>query len=123
VFYLSLKTLHIACAVTSYALFFLRGLLRLRNQSQPRWLKVMPHGIDTVLLGSAIALTLTIGEYPLINKWLTIKLGALLLYIGLGMFALKYAQRPATRLTSWVAAQFVFAFIVLTALQHRTIAL
>lgn len=119
VIYFVLKTLHLSCAVSSYSLFWLRGFLRLQDKNIPSWLSIVPHVVDTLLLSSAIALTYTIGQYPFIDNWLTAKFCALLLYIALGMIALKYAQRPLTRLLFWLAAQAVFAYIVLTAIQHR----
>lgn len=121
VIYLALKTLHISCAVSSYTLFWLRGFLRLRGKEIPAWLGITPHFVDTILLSSAIALTYLTGQYPFINNWLTAKFCALLLYIILGMIALKYAQHTHTRLLYWLAAQAVFAYIVLTAVQHHPV--
>jgi len=115
-----LKTLHIFCAVLSYSLFFMRGMWVLRELPvmQKRWVRIVPHLIDTLLLGSAIALTVTIQRYPFVDAWLTAKVFALLIYIGLGFVALKYGRDKAVRLSAWLAAQVVFMYIVLVAINH-----
>ena len=117
--FLILKTLHISCAVISYTLFFLRGNWRLNDSPMllQRWVRIAPHLIDTLLLSSAITLAYTIGQYPFVDTWLTAKVLALLLYIVLGSVALKYGK--TTRLSAWLAAQAVFAYIVLVAINHN----
>ncbi|MDP2144554.1 MAG: SirB2 family protein [Gallionella sp.] len=118
--YTLLKHLHISCAAASYALFLLRGIWMLRDSHvmRQRWVKIVPHTIDTMLLASAIALAYTIGQYPLAENWLTAKVAALLLYIALGFVALKYGRSKIIRLAAWLAAQTVFGYIVLVALHH-----
>jgi len=46
--------------------------------------------IDTVLLASAIALVTMIQQYSGMNTWLSAKIGGILLYIILGMMALRF---------------------------------
>lgn len=118
--YAMLKHLHISCAAISYALFLLRGVWMLRESPimRQRWVKVVPHATDTLLLASAIALAWTIGQYPFVDGWLTAKIITLLLYIGLGFVALKYGRSKAARLGAWLAAQVVFGYIVLVAVNH-----
>jgi len=64
--YPTLKAQHVGCVVRSYALFVLRGLwmLCLPQMLQQRWLRIVPHAVDTVLLGSAIGMAATIRQYP-----------------------------------------------------------
>ena len=118
--YALLKHLHISCAAASYALFLLRGIWMLRDSPvmRRRWVKIVPHAIDTVLLASAVALAWTIGQYPFAENWLTAKVAALLLYIALGFVALRYGRNKTVRLGAWLAAQAVFGYIVLVALNH-----
>lgn len=118
--YALLKTLHVSCAITSYALFWLRGVRMLRSTASqpPRWLKIVPHLVDTLLLASAIGLAITLEQYPLVNAWLTAKFFALLLYIALGSVALKTGTTRTVRRNAWLAAQMVFGYIVLVALNH-----
>lgn len=119
--FLILKTLHISCAIFSYTLFLLRGIWRLNDSPmlQQRWVRIAPHLVDTLLLTSAIILAYTIEQYPFVDTWLTAKVLALLLYIVLGSVALKYGKNKTTRLSAWLAAQAVFGYIVLVAINHN----
>lgn len=119
--FLILKSLHIGCAVISYTLFFLRGIWSLNdsNVMRQRWIRIVPHIVDTLLLSTAIALAYSIEQYPFIDAWLSAKFFALLLYIGLGSNALKYAKNKTVRVIFWLAAQAVFGYIVLVAINHK----
>ncbi len=88
---------------------------------QQTWVKVVPHIIDTVLLASAIALTLRIQQYPFTHDWLTAKVLGLLLYIALGMIALKRGRSRRVRLLAWLAALAVFLYIVAVAVTHHAL--
>jgi uncharacterized membrane protein SirB2 len=118
--YYLIKSLHQFCALASFALFLLRGIwmLRASPQLKRRWVKILPHLVDSVLLASAIALTLMLRQYPLTHAWLTAKLVALLVYIALGMVALRYGATRRARAAAWLAAMAVFAYIVSVALRH-----
>jgi len=119
--FLTLKAIHVSCAVISFALFFLRGIWSFNGSPIMRqgWIKVVPHIVDTLLLVSALALAFTIQQYPFVDAWLTAKVFGLLLYIGLGSIALKYGKTKAVRVSAWLAALAVFAYIVLVAKQHN----
>lgn len=117
--YLFIKTVHVSCVALSYVLFVWRGALRLRGQVLPKWLRIVPHGVDTVLLLSALTLTTLIGQYPFVNAWLTAKVLALLCYIALGYWSFKRARTRRALWLGWLAAQAVFAYIVLTAIRHH----
>ena len=114
--YLLLKTVHVSCVLLSYGLFSWRGSLPLRGRAIPRWLRVVPHWIDSVLLLSAISLAWLTAQYPVRDDWLTAKVLALLLYIAPGWWTLKRAQSWWARCASWLVAQGLFVWIVLTAL-------
>ncbi|MCX7184166.1 MAG: SirB2 family protein [Nitrosospira sp.] len=116
--YAVLKMIHVASVILSYLLFTLRGVWMMQDSStlQRRWVKIVPHVIDTVLLTSAIALAMTIQQNPLNDAWLGAKVAGLLLYIGLGMVALKRGKTRKVRITAWIAAHAVFFYIVLVAL-------
>ena len=119
--YIAIKFVHVGCVAISYALFVVRGAWMLRESGllQRRWVKVVPHAVDSVLLVSAIALALMSHQYPLVNNWLTAKVAGLLIYIGLGTVALKRGKTRATRIAAWIAAQAVFIYIVAVAFTHR----
>ena len=116
--YTLLKVIHITSAIFSYILFSIRGLwmMQASPRLQLRWVKILPHVIDTILLVSAITLVTMIQQYPGINTWLNAKIGGLLLYIILGMVALRFGKTRKIRTMSWIAAQIVFFYIVLVAL-------
>jgi uncharacterized membrane protein SirB2 len=121
--YLSLKILHVGCVALSYTLFFVRGVWMMRGSVllQRTWVKVLPHSVDTVLLGSAVALAVMSHQYPGAQNWLTAKVAALVVYIGLGTFALKRGKTRRVRVAAWIAAQAVFFYIVAVALTHNAL--
>ena len=114
------KFVHELCALASFTLFALRGVWMLRDSPQlsRRWVKILPHAIDTLLLASAIALTLMLRQYPLTHAWLSAKLVALLVYIGLGLVALHYGKTRSVRAAAWIGALAVFLYIASVALSH-----
>ncbi|MBI4203527.1 MAG: SirB2 family protein [Betaproteobacteria bacterium] len=121
--YLALKNVHVACVILSYAFFFVRGVWMIRESQllARRWVKIMPHVIDTVLLVSAIALAVMIRQYPFVDPWLTAKVLGLVVYIGLGMIALRRGRTRRARVTAWTAAQAVFLYIVAVALTRSAL--
>jgi uncharacterized membrane protein SirB2 len=116
--YTLLKLIHVSSVILSYLLFLTRGIwmIRASAQLQQRWVKIMPHVIDTVLLVSAIMLAILIQQNPLVNSWLTAKIVGLLVYIGLGMVALRFGKKRAVKISAWIMAQIMFIYIVLVAL-------
>lgn len=118
--FLLLKIVHVSCVAGSYMLFMLRGIWSLNGSPimRRRWVGIVPHVVDTLLLASAIALTFSIEQYPFVDAWLTAKVIGLLLYIGLGFVALRFCRSKTIRLSAWLAAQAVFAYIVLVAISH-----
>lgn len=107
--------------VTSYTLFFARGVWLLRDTHglRRRWVRIVPHMVDTLLLGSAIALAVMLRQYPFVAGWLTAKVLALLLYIGLGLVAFRFARTRRMQWMVWLAAQAVFIYIVSVALTRN----
>lgn len=115
-----LKHIHLTCVAFSYTLFFLRGLWLINHSPllQQRWVRIAPHVIDTALLTSAILLAWQLGFSPFNSPWLAAKILALLLYIGLGMVAFRFAKTNQQRLVAWLAAQLAFFYIVAAAFTH-----
>ena len=115
---LALKNLHVLCVVVSGSGFFLRGLWMLSDSSRlnQRWVRIVPHVVDTLLLGSAIALAVIGGQYPLAQDWLTAKLIGLLVYILCGMMALRRGKSKTTRGMFFIAALLAFTYIVSVAI-------
>lgn len=115
-----LKHLHVTCVVLSFSLFFVRGVWMARGTlaQKGRLWRILPHGVDTVLLGSALGLAYTLDLNPMQTPWLAAKLLALLVYILLGSVALRRGRTVRVRLAAWFAAQAVFLYIVGAAVRH-----
>lgn len=116
--YLALKHLHVACVVLSGTGFLLRGGWMLLDSPllKLRWVKIVPHVVDTILLGSAIAMVVLSAQYPFALDWLTAKLCGLLAYILFGTVALKRGRSMRQRRLFFVLALLAFAYIVSVAL-------
>jgi uncharacterized membrane protein SirB2 len=116
--YLAIKHLHMTCAAASGGLFVLRGVWMLRWPAllQQGWVRVAPHLIDTTLLGSALLMVVLSGQYPFVQNWLTAKLIALVIYIGLGTIALKRGKTKRVRAFAFFGAITVFCYIGAVAL-------
>lgn len=116
--YAALKAVHVATAATSVALFAVRGawMLGAPHRLRLRWVRIVPHVIDTVLLVSAIGLAVMIGNYPGTDGWLTAKVLGLIGYIVLGSIALKRGRTRRIRVAAFVAALALFAYIVSVAI-------
>lgn len=115
-----LKIIHVSSVVVSYMLFIMRGWWALQESAKlsQRWVRIVPHLVDTVLLTSAIALAASLGYTPLNSPWLTAKILALVVYIGLGTVAIKRGKTRRVKLLAWLAAQGTFWYIVSVALCH-----
>ncbi len=106
---IALKYFHITCALFSFCGFALRGYWRLHapQRLHSRWVKRVPHFVDSGLFLSGLTMATVYRWSPLVHTWLAAKLIALLIYIGLGALALRRG-RP------WqvAAALLVFIYIV-----------
>ena len=115
--YIALKHLHVTFAALSGLLFLLRGIWMLSGSQrlQQRWVKIVPHIVDTLLLASAIGLAIVSSQYPGQQTWLTAKLLALVAYIVLGIIALKRGRTRQVRTAAFAGALACFAYIVAVA--------
>ena len=113
-FFEFLKSVHIFSAMLSIGGFSLRGYWMFSGNGllDKRIAKTLPHIIDTLLLGSAVGMLFIWQTSPFELSWLTAKVLALLLYIVLGMVALRFGKTRRTRITAWLSALFVVAYIV-----------
>ena len=121
--YLAVKHLHITCAAVSGSFFILRGIWKMQGSSrlQQRWVRILPHLVDTLLLASALLMVFWSGQYPFQQGWLTAKVLALLAYIVLGTVALKRGKTPLIRGLAFVAAIAVFGYILAVALMRQVL--
>ena len=116
--YLALKHLHVVCVVLSITGFCLRGLLLIRKSAFAgrRWLRILPHVNDTLLLAAALALTVQIGQYPFVDAWLTAKVFGVIAYIILAALAFQTHRSVRLRVGAGLLAVGVFGWIVSVAL-------
>lgn len=116
--YLWVKHLHVTCVVASLSLFLLRGAWMIRDTlaAKGRWVRIVPHVIDTVLLTAGIALAVMIEQYPGTAGWLTAKVLGLIAYVLLGTVALKRGRTREMRIVAFVGALAVFGYIVAVAI-------
>ncbi len=119
--YDTVKQIHLVAVVLTFVLFFIRGLWMLLESDmlKRRWVRTLPHCIDTTLLLAAIVLVIMSHQYPGQQTWLTAKIIALLVYISLGMVALKYGRTRRIRFAAWLGGQLTFLYIVLVALSKN----
>jgi uncharacterized membrane protein SirB2 len=110
--YVLIRQMHVVTAVLSVTLFTLRFLFLMGRSArlQKRWLKVLPHLNDSVLLVLATLLCVSIQQAPLITPWLTEKVSAVILYILAGMFALKWSKSRLNQIIWFIIAIIMFAY-------------
>lgn len=111
--YMMVKHIHLTAVALTFILFVLRFIWVMSNSGMMRqkWVKIVPHIIDTVLLISAITLCVLISQYPFYVAWLSEKVIGLVAYIVLGLFALKLGKNKLVKSVAFVAAVAVFASI------------
>ena len=108
-----IKNLHLLTVIVTISMFVLR-FFWLRTGSamlSRRWVRILPHANDTLLLLTGISLVMITHFYPFTpqGSWLTEKLLGVIIYIALGFVAL--SRRPRTDRTRWIA--FLVALIAL----------
>ena len=108
------KSIHMAAALLSISGFMGRGIWMMKESPrlQQKWVKIVPHINDTVLLLSAIVLAVQVQQYPFVDSWLTAKLLALCLYIGLGLVALRFGRTLRVRTAAFALGLVTFSYIV-----------
>ncbi|MEJ2743080.1 MAG: SirB2 family protein, partial [Gammaproteobacteria bacterium] len=87
----------------------------------PTWrdrkiLKILPHILDTALLAFAIALCVTLAQYPGQQAWLTAKVIGLLAYIGFGVIAIRRGH-----LWAFGLALLSYAYIIGAVFNHSAL--
>jgi len=107
----------------SIALFVVRGAMQWARPGwrPPRWLRILPHANDTLLLCAAITLAVLSSQYPLQQPWLTAKVLALLAYIGLGRVALRPKGGQLRRKLAFVADLLTVTYIVGVAISKSAV--
>jgi len=120
---LTAKIIHVTAAALSFSGFFVRGVWMLKDSDmlKQRWVRITPQVVDTVLLVSAIVLAVQLRMSPLAQPWLMAKIIALVVYIGVGLVALRFGRTKTTRTAAWLLGMVIFAYIVSVAVSRSVL--
>ena len=104
--YEGLKHLHLTAVALSLLFLTLQVIAHIfdTKMKDAKWLKVLPHIIQTVLIVTAISLCVIIAQYPFVHDWVTSKLIGLVAYILLAVLAVKWARTNAMRVFAFLGA-------------------
>jgi uncharacterized membrane protein SirB2 len=112
--YLTVKTIHMTCALISFTGFLFRAYLML---IESKWLNhkavlVLPHVIDTCFLvsGATMAFMVNFGFFT--QLWLTTKVSLLMFYLLFVGIALNRGRTRQIRIASFFLAILTFVYIV-----------
>jgi uncharacterized membrane protein SirB2 len=116
-YYELLQYIHVTAVVLSIGGFITRVSLQLSGSSQQKrfWFKKLPHVVDTILLASALNMVYILDLNPFTTSWIAEKLVGLVIYILLGMIALKWGRTRRIKAITAVLAIAVFVYIVYVA--------
>ncbi len=105
-------------ALVSIIGFMVRGQLAFRQHPllDKKWLRILPHLVDTLLLSAAIFLAYSLRLWPWEAAWLGAKIIALVVYILLGTLVIKRKGSLKQQKLTYVAAIFVFFYIAAVAM-------
>lgn len=120
VYYLQIKWAHILAVILSGSLFAFRGALMLARSrlTHHAAFRFPSYVIDTVLLIAAFMLLGVLHLNPFAHAWLTVKIVFLLVYIALGVLALKRGRTRGVQVGCYFAALAVYLFIISVARAH-----
>lgn len=120
-FYPQIKQFHIFIALLSGSLFALRGAFALAGARWPQALPVkwFSYAVDTALLTAALMLLTILPWAMFANGWLLVKVTLVVVYVVLGVFAMRRGRTPRTRALCYVLALLVFGAIYSIARAHH----
>lgn len=103
--YLALKHIHMTLAIVSIFGFALRSFWLFKGSAllAKKPVKILPHIVDTFLLGTGIALMITSNQHPTMINWLMLKIFLIITYIVFGMIMFK-AQAKSKQALFFVLA-------------------
>ena len=110
--YLLLKYIHILCVAVSFSLFCVRGLwiLKVYPPAPERWVRALPHVIDTVLLASALSMVVIspLVRWPL---WIQAKLALVAIFVALALATFRSGAGRLFKGGLWLLAALLFLYI------------
>ena len=118
--YPQIKLIHVVAVIVSGSLFLLRGLA---VQGGFAWgmaapVRFLSYAVDIVLLTAAFMLLAILPSALFANGWLLAKLALLIVYVGLGTFALRRGRTARVRLVCFIGALLVYGCMFTIARAH-----
>ncbi len=109
---MTLKIVHIFFAALSFSGFIYRFTINNIDprQLQRKMLKIFPHVVDTALLISGFTLVYQYHWLSREHHWLIVKMLALLIYIGLGVVAMR--SQTKLRWFALLGSLLCYAFMI-----------
>ena len=120
-----LKSMHVMLAYATVVGFILRAFWSLSANQASRALartkaaRVLPHVIDTALLGIGAALAV-MAQIPLLEGWLGAKLAGLAAYIGFGVLTLR-GRSTALKSIGLVGALLSVGYVLAVAFTRQAV--
>lgn len=116
--YFTVKLIHQGAVALSLTGFFVRGAASLAGAAwvRQRAARTLPHLVDTVLLLSALTLAGMLRLTPANAPWLMAKVAGLVLYVALGVVALRPGRSRRVRVAAWLGALATAGWIVSVAI-------
>lgn len=120
-FYPQIRQFHIFVALLSGAIFAVRGAFALAGARWPQALPVkwLSYAVDTALLTAALMLLTILPWAMFANGWLLAKVTLIVVYVALGVFALRRGRTRRTRAVCYVLALLVFGAVYSIARAHH----
>ena len=118
-----IKYIHVAFVLLTFLSFSIRVYWMYTGSPllRKKLVKILPHVIDTILLGSGLAMAIMYYGAFYRQQWLDIKLLGVVIYIILGMVALKSGKTRSIRLAAAIGAWLVFFYIIYIAWKNAVI--
>lgn len=119
--YAIIKLVHQAAVALSVTGFFVRGAAALAGASwvRERAARTVPHLVDSALLLSGLAMAWTLRLTPDRAPWLLAKLMGLVIYIALGVVALRPRFPRRVRAFAWLSALGVVGWMASVAITKQ----
>jgi uncharacterized membrane protein SirB2 len=120
-FYPQIKQFHIFAALLSGSIFAVRGAFVLAGARWPQALPVkwLSYTVDTALLTAALMLLTILPWAMFANGWLLAKLALIVVYVALGVFALRRGRTRRARTLCYALALLTFAAVYSIARAHH----
>jgi uncharacterized membrane protein SirB2 len=118
--YVGLLMLHKLAVLISIIGFFGRGIGHIFEQNwvTKKPVKILPHIVDTLLIVSAFAIVFITG-FSFSDPWILAKIIGLVLYVGLGLMAFRFAKTRGMKALYWLLALVVLFYLVAVAMHKQ----